>query len=110
MKKAVIAVLAVLALATAAWAARYSEQDVMNSVYQNSVTSLQTAPAVCAMKITTNGTAETYIAVAPIDSAQNATVWQVKKITVAGNDTTITWAGSGAFNQTATTLTNLTFH
>lgn len=51
----------------------------------------------------------TYVAIAPIGSAQASAVWQAKKVTVTGNDTVITWAGGGAFNQVATDLTVLTY-
>ncbi len=67
------------------------------------------APSVpMAQKITT-GTGVTYVAIAPIGSAQDAEVWQAQKITVSGSDTVITWAGGGAFNQTASDLTALTY-
>ena len=61
-----------------------------------------------AQKIT-EGSGVTYVAVAPIGSAQASAVWQAKKITVSGADTVITWAGGGAFNQVATTLSTLTY-
>lgn len=61
-----------------------------------------------ATKITSLGV-DTYIAKAPIGSSQSNSVWQCKKITVEGNDTVITWAGSGQFNQVATDLTALTY-
>lgn len=108
MKKVLITGVMILVLATAAWAARYTEQDVLNNVYQNSATSLQIAPATVAMKITTSGTT-TYIAIAPVGTLQSAAKWQVKRIAVSGSDTTITWAGGGAFNQVATDLSSLSY-
>ena len=62
-----------------------------------------------AKKITSPDANTTYIAIAPIGSLQSAAVWQAKKIVVTGNDTVVTWAGSGAFNQIATDLTTLTY-
>ena len=62
-----------------------------------------------AAKITTSGTTITYVAQAAIGSSQASAVWRAKKITVSGNDTTITWAGGGNFNQVATDLTVLTY-
>jgi|WetSurMetagenome_2_1015567.scaffolds.fasta_scaffold15037_4 hypothetical protein len=61
-----------------------------------------------AKKITVSGST-TYIASAPIGTAQATAGWQAKKISVSGSDTTITWAGSGAFNQVATDLTSLSY-
>lgn len=66
-----------------------------------------------ATKITVTGTAPltiTYVAKAPIGTAQATAKWQCKKIdqSVAGT-TTITWASGGAFNQVATDLTTLIY-
>lgn len=62
-----------------------------------------------ATKITAPDANTTYVAIAPIGSLQSAAVWQAKKILVSGNDTLITWAGGGAFNQVATDLTTLIY-
>jgi len=70
---------------------------------------LQAVAGVFAKKITSPDTNITYIAIAPIGSAQSSAVWQAKKILVSGNDTVITWAGGGAFNQVATNLTALSY-
>ena len=60
-------------------------------------------------KITVSGD-NTYVASAPIGSAQASAVWQVKKIAVVGSDTTITWAdGDSNFDNVATDLTVLTY-
>ena len=62
-----------------------------------------------AKKITTVGTT-TYIAIAPVGSAQNKAVWQAKKIAVSGGDTVITWAsGNDNFDKTATNLPSLSY-
>ena len=62
-----------------------------------------------AQKITVNGTT-TYIAVAPVGSLQSSAVWQVKQITVSGNDTIFTWAdGNANFDNVATDLTALSY-
>jgi len=58
-----------------------------------------------AKKITVSG-ANTYVALAPIGTAQATAGWQVKKINVTGGDTVITWAqGAAGFTETATDLT-----
>ncbi len=61
-----------------------------------------------AQKITVSGN-DTYVAIAQIGTQQSEAKWLVKKISVVGNDTTITWAGNGDFNQIATDLTTLTY-
>ena len=62
-----------------------------------------------AKKITVSGTT-TYVASAPIGSAQASAVWQVKKIAVSGSDYLITWAdGNSNFDNVATDLTTLTY-
>lgn len=52
----------------------------------------------------------TYIGIAAPGTAQSTAKWQCKKIdsSVTGT-TTITWADSGNFSQTATDLTSLTY-
>ena len=62
-----------------------------------------------AKKITTSGD-NTYVACAVMGSAQASAVWQVKKISVSGSDTVITWAdGDSNFDNVATDLTVLTY-
>jgi hypothetical protein len=62
-----------------------------------------------AKKITASGTT-TYIASAPAGTAQASALWQVKKISVSGNDTLIQWAdGNLNFDNVATDLTTLTY-
>lgn len=61
-----------------------------------------------ATKITTVGT-DTYIAVSPIGTSQSSALWQAKKVSVSGSYVTITWAGSGEFNQIADDLTALIY-
>ena len=62
-----------------------------------------------ATKVTASDANTTFVAIAPVGSSQSNAVWQVKKILVTGNDTVITWAGGGSFNQIATDLTSLTY-
>lgn len=77
------------------------ETDGTNELYQVS--------KLVAKKITTSGDI-TYIATAPIGTAQATAGWQVKKIEVSGNDTIITWAdGDAEFNNVATDLTALSY-
>jgi len=59
-------------------------------------------------KITTSGDI-TYVAKAPVGTAESEDKWQAKKVEVSGSDTTITWADSGKFTQVATDLTALTY-
>lgn len=66
--------------------------------------------SIVAQKITQPDANTTYIAIAPVGTAQSFAGWQVKKILVNGNDTTITWADSNsAFDNVATDLTTLTY-
>jgi hypothetical protein len=83
--------------------------DTTKRIKSNVAGQVEIAIGPMATKIT-EGTGVTYIATAPIGTLQNATAWQVKNITVSGANTTITWAGGGAFNQTATNLTALTYN
>jgi len=63
-----------------------------------------------AKKITVSGL-NTYVATAPIGTAQATAGWQAKKIIDDGaGTTTITWAdGDAAFDNVATDLTSLTY-
>lgn len=62
-----------------------------------------------AKKITVDGD-DTYVAIAPIGTAQATAGWQARKIAISGNDTTITWAdGDASFNNVATDLTLLSY-
>lgn len=83
-------------------------QAILNRVYKNDSHSISSDLPPMSEKITTSGTT-TYIACAPPGTVESAAAWQCKKIAVSGNDTRITWAGSGNFNQIATDLTVLTY-
>lgn len=62
-----------------------------------------------AEKVTTSGD-YTYIAVAPIGTAQATAGWQVKRVETSGSDTITTWAdGNANFDNSATDLTTLTY-
>ena len=62
-----------------------------------------------AKKITVSGD-DTYIATAPIGTAQATAGWQAKKIAIFGANYTITWAdGDAKFNNVATDLTALSY-
>lgn len=77
------------------------ETDGTNELYKVS--------SLVAKKITASGD-DTYIATAPIGTAQASALWQVKKISTSGDDTTITWAdGDAEFNNVATNLSALTY-
>jgi hypothetical protein len=82
-------------------------KKVMN-YEQDGISALAPISKTTARKITISGD-NTYVAIAPVGSLQTDAVWQAKKIAVSGADTTITWAGSGGFNQIATDLTSLTY-
>lgn len=65
--------------------------------------------ALMAQKITVSGD-NTYVAVAPVGSAQASAVWQVKKVNSSAGTTTITWAdGNINFDNVATDLTSLSY-
>ena len=99
-----------------------SEQGVLNwsfdevlkvlatlSVKYDGANALRDISNLTAKKITESGN-YTYVAVAPIGTAQATAGWQVKRIEVSGDDTIITWADSNAnFDNVATNLTLLTF-
>jgi hypothetical protein len=66
-----------------------------------------------AKKITVSGS-DTYVATAPIGTAQSTAGWQVKKINVTGGDTVITWAETDGvpnanFSHVATDLVSLSY-
>lgn len=62
-----------------------------------------------AKKITVSGS-DTYVACAPVGTAQATAGWQVKKINVTGGDTVITWAdGNTNFDNSAVDLTALDY-
>ena len=102
--------------------AKYSEQNVLNNVYDQVLKALavmnvgwdgvQTQYPIgqtMATKITTVGSV-TYIGIAAPGTAQATAKWQCQKIDYSTSGTVvITWAGSGAFNQTATDLTTNTY-
>jgi hypothetical protein len=62
-----------------------------------------------AIKVTTDGS-DTYVAYAPIGTAQATEGWQCKKINTTGADTTVTYAdGNANFDNAATDLTALSY-
>lgn len=64
---------------------------------------------VVAKKITVDGD-NTYVAAAPLATAQSAAAWQAKKIAVSGGDTVITWAdGDSSYDNRADDLTSLSY-
>lgn len=99
-----------------------SEQNVLNKAYLPdkkavAVAAIKTdgtnekyeVTTQVASKITTSGTF-TYIAVAPIGTAQSSAKWQVKRIEESGSDVLITWAdGNDNFDNVATDLTALSY-
>lgn len=99
-----------------------SEQKILNKAFEQSKQAMAVAgvetdgtnelykvSGLTAKKITTSGD-DTYIATAPIGTAQATAGWQVKKVTVSGSDTTITWAdGDAEFDNVATDLTALSY-
>lgn len=102
--------------------AKYTEQNILNNVYDQTLRTLavllrgyngqdgQTMlPDAMATKITVSGS-NTYIGVAAPGTIQSTAKWQCKKIYDDGSGTTtITWADSAQFTQTATDLTSLTY-
>jgi len=52
----------------------------------------------------------TYIAEAALGTATSTAAWRVQRIVVASSVTTITWAGTGGFDQVATSLSTLTYN
>jgi hypothetical protein len=101
---------------------KHSEQNVLNSVYDQSLRALAVicfgfdgtnAQALVAdamaTKITVSGN-YTYLGIAAPGTAQSTAKWQCKRIdsSVAGT-TVITWADNANFSQVATDLTSLTY-
>lgn len=99
-----------------------SEQEILNKAYESSKKAIAVAgvetdgtnelykvSGLTAKKITTSGN-YTYIATAPIGTAQATNKWQVKRIETNGSDTIITWCdGDAEFNNVATDLTSLSY-
>lgn len=99
-----------------------SEQNVLNKSFNPTTGLLQVenmktdgvgsrleTSSIVSTKITVSGN-NTYIAKAAPGTSQATAKWQCKKIYDDGAGTvTITWAGSGSFNQIATDLTALTY-
>jgi hypothetical protein len=99
-----------------------SEQKILNKAFEQSKQAIAVAgvetdgtnelykvSSLTAKKITTSGDF-TYIATAPIGTAQATAGWQVKRIETSGSDTIITWAdGDAEFNNVATDLTALSY-
>ena len=70
---------------------------------------LQTTDNNQAVKVTESGSF-TYIAVAPIGTAQATAGWQAYRVEVSGANTIITWAdGNDNFDNVATDLTTLSY-
>jgi hypothetical protein len=62
-----------------------------------------------AMKVVVSGT-DTYVCLAAVGSLEANAVWRIKKIAVAGDVTTTTWAdGDADFNNIATDPTLLSY-
>lgn len=88
---------------------KHTPLEIQNSEHCDVSNANITKTAALAKKITVSG-ANTYIASAVVGSAQASAVWQIKKITVSGVDTIITWCdGDQLFNNVATDLTTLTY-
>lgn len=100
-----------------------SEQNILNKTYDpdkkatvvatvetDGTSELYKVSSLTAKKITTSGD-YTYIATAPIGTAQATAGWQVKRIdSSVANTTVITWAdGDAEFDNVATDLTALTY-
>lgn len=99
-----------------------SEQNILNksfdtqkktlavsTVSTDGTSELYEVSKLVAKKITTSGDI-TYIATAPIGTAEATDGWQVKKIEASGANTVITWAdGNAEFDNVATDLTTLTY-
>ena len=101
---------------------KYSEQNVLNNVYDQTLKTLavllkgwngqdgQTfTPDAMATKVT-SASPIYYVGVAAPGTAQSTAKWQAQKIdTTDSNNILITWADGGAFSQAATDLTALTY-
>jgi len=99
-----------------------SEQEAVNIGWDNTFDVPVTLPVesdgtnirraqtkLMAVKVTISGD-DTYVAYAPIGTAQSSAAWQCKKIAVSGSDITITWAdGNANFDNVATDLTALSY-
>jgi len=78
------------------------------AVGQSLVSGGDTAPLKQIIDESTAGT--TYIAEAALGTATSTAAWRVQRIVVASSVTTITWAGTGGFDQVATSLSTLTYN
>jgi len=100
---------------------KYSEQNILNNVYEQvlkalavvsvgyngSTTQIPNADSL-ATKVTVSGSI-TYVGVAAPGTAQSAESWQCKKVDET-TGTVITWAdGNANFDNVATDLTTLTY-
>ena len=99
-----------------------SEQGVLNwsfdeilkvlaimPVEYDGTNAIRKTSSLVATKITESGS-YTYIAKAPIGTAQATAAWQVMRVEEGASDTIITWAdGNGNFDNVATDLTALSF-
>ena len=115
-----------MAIAQDSSTTRESEQSELNQSFDTTnrllmVESVESDGAVMklpqsklvAIKITVAG-AITYVAKAPVGTAQASAAWQAKKIETAGADTTITWAETAGtanpnYVHVATDLTALSY-
>jgi len=62
-----------------------------------------------ATKVTEVGTT-TYVGFAAVGTAEATSIWQARKVTITGSDTTVTWAdGDDSFDNVATDLTALSY-
>jgi hypothetical protein len=87
-----------------------NQLNMVEPVSFDGYTFRKTPSTLVAQKITKPDANTTYIAIAPIGTDQATAGWQVKKVLVAGNDTTITWCdGNANFDNVATDLTTLTY-
>ena len=88
---------------------KYSSQEIDNmsfdETYKLPVGQIFETPK--AVKVTVSGTT-TYVAEAPVGSAEGDAVWRAQKIDES-SDTIITWADSGNYTQVATDLTALSY-
>lgn len=100
-----------------------TEQYILNQIYEAGLNAIRTTGVetdgqsallpispVVSRKIDKTVTNITYIAIAPVGTAEADAVWLCKKVDqTVTNIIRITWAGGGTFSQVATDLTALTY-